>query len=52
MKSLPPKIEWLVLSKFKFTGDIVSEYWIKLITIKAVADLEDHLFNQKTEIKR
>ena len=42
----------LVSSKFKFTGDIISGYWIKPMATKAVADLENHLFHQKTEIER
>ena len=34
-----------------FAGDIISRYWIKLMVIKAVSDLENHLFHQKTEIE-
>ena len=39
----------LLLSKFTFSGDIINEMCKKLMTIKAVKDLEDHLFrkNQK-----
>ena len=42
----------LASSKSKFTGDIINGYWINLMAIKAVSDLEDHLFHQKTEIER
>ena len=42
----------LVSSKFKFTGDIISGYWIKLMPIKAVTDLENHFFHQETDIER
>ena len=42
----------LVSSKSKFSGNIISGYWIKLIAIKTVADLEDHLFHRKTEIEK
>ena len=42
----------LVSSKFKFTGYIISGYWIKLMAIKAMIDLEEHLFHQKTEIEK
>ena len=42
----------LASSKSKFTGDIINGYWLKLMTIEAVSDLEDHLFHQKTEIER
>ena len=42
----------LISSKFKLTGDIISGYWIKLMAIKAVTGLEDHLFHQKTRINR
>ena len=41
----------LVLTKFKFTGDIISGYWIKLMAIKAVTDFEDHLYHQKTVVE-
>ena len=42
----------LVSSKSKFSGNIISGYWIKLIAIKTVAYLEVHLFHQKTEIEK
>ena len=32
-----------------FSGNIINGYWIKLAAIKAVTDLEGHLFRQKTE---
>ena len=32
-----------------FSGNIINGYWIKLAAIKAVTDLEGHLFRQKTD---
>ena len=34
-----------------FSGDIINGYWINLMAITAVTDLENHLFRQKTEIE-
>ena len=42
----------LISSKCTFSGDIFNGYWKKLMAIKAVTDLEDHPFHQKTETER
>ena len=39
----------LISSKFTFSGDIINGYCVKLMVIKAVTDLEDSLFRQKSE---
>ena len=36
----------IILLKFVFS-DIINGYWMKLMAINAVADLEDHLFFKK-----
>ena len=42
----------LVLSKSTFSGIIIDGCWIKPMAIRPVADLKDHLFRKKKDIKR
>ena len=42
----------LVLFVFKFSGEIINTYWIKLMVNKVVADFKEHLFHQEIQIGR
>ena len=42
----------LGLYKFTFSGDIINEYWVKLMAIKAMTYLKEHFFSHKTDTER